>query len=169
MVKKDLGTILKDQRHIKGLTQKELAQEINVSHQAISRWEKNDSTPDVQNLILLCNLYGISLDSLVKPNEVMFEEQPVKKEVFIIMSLILGFLTIIMSTFVFTFYANQSKYIEIVIILYLLVLGVNLIIVNVFYFLKYRKRGLNLFLFVNYIASTISFLILILTISETID
>jgi transcriptional regulator with XRE-family HTH domain len=169
VVKKDLGTILKEQRQLKGLTQKELAQETNVSHQAISRWERNDSTPDVKNLITLSNLYGISLDNLVKPDEVMFDELHVKKEVFIILALILGLLTIIMSAFVSSFYINNSSHLDLVIIIYLLVLGVNLIVVSSMYFVKYRRKGLQLFLLINYFASALSFVIWVLSDSGVID
>lgn len=53
-------------RKEKGISQLELAEELNVSRQAISKWETGAAIPSTDNLILLSELYGISLDHLVK-------------------------------------------------------------------------------------------------------
>lgn len=47
-----------------GLTQGELASKINVSRQTIYKWERGTAIPSTENLILLGELYGISLDEL---------------------------------------------------------------------------------------------------------
>lgn len=52
-------------RKQKGLSQLELAEALNVSRQAISKWEQGISMPTTDNLIRLGNLYGISIDELV--------------------------------------------------------------------------------------------------------
>lgn len=48
-----------------GLSQDELADKLNVSRQAVSKWERSESSPDTDNLIALAKLYGISLDELL--------------------------------------------------------------------------------------------------------
>ena len=48
-----------------GLSQDELAEKLNVSRQAVSKWERSESSPDTDNLIALAKLYGISLDDLL--------------------------------------------------------------------------------------------------------
>lgn len=48
------------------LSQEELAAKIGVSRQAISKWERAEASPDTDNLILLANIYGVSLDELLK-------------------------------------------------------------------------------------------------------
>lgn len=48
-----------------GLSQEELAEQLKVSRQAVSKWERGDALPDLENLILLSELYGTSLDLLV--------------------------------------------------------------------------------------------------------
>ncbi len=48
-----------------GLSQDELAEKLNVSRQAVSKWERSESSPDTDNLIALAKLYGISLDELL--------------------------------------------------------------------------------------------------------
>ncbi|WP_367270461.1 helix-turn-helix domain-containing protein [Ruminococcus sp.] len=52
-------------RRQKGFSQEELANRLNVSRQTISKWEVGDSTPDMEKLIAISDLFGISLDELV--------------------------------------------------------------------------------------------------------
>lgn len=47
------------------MSQEELAERLGVSRQAISKWERAESSPDTDNLIALAKLYGISLDELI--------------------------------------------------------------------------------------------------------
>lgn len=48
------------------LSQEQLANTIGVSRQAVSKWERGESTPDTDNLIALADEYGISLDGLIR-------------------------------------------------------------------------------------------------------
>lgn len=52
-------------RKQKGMTQMELAGELHVSRQAISRWEVGAAVPSMDNLMVLSELYGVSLDCLL--------------------------------------------------------------------------------------------------------
>ena len=52
-------------RKQKGLSQEELAGRLNVSRQTISKWEVGESTPDMDNLVSISELFGVSLDELV--------------------------------------------------------------------------------------------------------
>lgn len=60
-----LGTKLADLRKRNGLSQEALAEKMGVSRQAVSKWERGESTPDTDTLIELSNLYNVSLDVLV--------------------------------------------------------------------------------------------------------
>ena len=51
-------------RKQKGLSQEELANRLNVSRQTVSKWEVGDSTPDMEKLIAISDLFKISLDEL---------------------------------------------------------------------------------------------------------
>lgn len=55
-------------RKQKGLTQSDLAETLNVSRQAISRWEVGTAAPSTENLKMLSNLYGVSVDYLLNDN-----------------------------------------------------------------------------------------------------
>ena len=48
------------------LSQEELAEKIGVSRQAVSKWERSEASPDTDNLISLAEVYGVSLDELLK-------------------------------------------------------------------------------------------------------
>ena len=48
-----------------GLSQEDLAGKLGVSRQAVSKWERAESSPDTDNLIALARLYGISLDAML--------------------------------------------------------------------------------------------------------
>jgi len=56
-------------RKQKGFSQEELANRLNVSRQTISKWEVGDSTPDMEKLVAISDLFEVSLDELVKGEE----------------------------------------------------------------------------------------------------
>ena len=60
---------LTDLRKNAGYSQEELADAIGVSRQAVSKWERGESSPDTDNLIELARLYKISLDDLINGND----------------------------------------------------------------------------------------------------
>ena len=59
------GEKLQALRKAQGLSQEELAQRINVSRQALSKWESGASVPDTENVIALSRLFGVSTDYLL--------------------------------------------------------------------------------------------------------
>lgn len=69
-MEKDLNTILSENlayyRKLMGLTQIQLAEELNYSDKSISKWERGEGTPDVLVLKNLANFYGITVDDFFK-------------------------------------------------------------------------------------------------------
>lgn len=61
----DMAKRLADRRRQAGLTQEGLAEKLDVTRQAVSKWERSESSPDTDNLIALAQLYGVSLDELL--------------------------------------------------------------------------------------------------------
>ena len=57
---------LKMLRKESGFTQEELAEKLNVSRQAITKWESGEGTPDIENLKLISNLFNTTIDDLIK-------------------------------------------------------------------------------------------------------
>ena len=61
-----LGEKIQVLRKQKGLSQEQLADMLNLSRQAISKWETNESQPDIERLIGISNLFKVSIDFLIK-------------------------------------------------------------------------------------------------------
>lgn len=97
----DLGKRLKQLRTEKHLSQETVAFELNVSRQAVAKWENNASKPSTANLMAICDLYGISLDELIsnKSDELSAEQtEPNKSKVktaIVILSVVGGILLIL--------------------------------------------------------------------------
>lgn len=64
----NLPNQLKKARLKKGLSQQEVADELQVTRQSISKWENGHVCPDLYNLTLLSQLYEVPLDILIKNN-----------------------------------------------------------------------------------------------------
>ncbi len=80
-----LGQRLYDLRKEHQYSQEELAEKINVSRQAVSRWERGEVAPDTENLICLSELYDVSLDELIQrekgeKKEIKEEEKEIEDE-----------------------------------------------------------------------------------------
>lgn len=67
---KTLGQKISELRKKQKMTQDELAEKMNVSAQAVSKWENDLSIPDITVLIELSEFFGVSLDSLLKNKDV---------------------------------------------------------------------------------------------------
>ena len=63
-----LGQKLISLRKARGMTQEELSEAIGVTRQTISKWELDTSTPDLDYLCKLCDLFGVTADYLIRPN-----------------------------------------------------------------------------------------------------
>ncbi len=73
----DFGDKLKQYRLKEGLSQEQLAEKIGVSRQAITKWETKRGLPDVENMIILAELFKLTLDELVLEEVKKQEEKPV--------------------------------------------------------------------------------------------
>ena len=60
-----LGNHLFDARKKKGLSQEEVAGKLGISRQTISKWETDETLPDIRQAKRLAVLYGLSLDELI--------------------------------------------------------------------------------------------------------
>lgn len=62
----EIAQRLAELRRKKGYSQEALANALGLSRQAVSKWERAESSPDTENLIALAKLYGVSLDELIR-------------------------------------------------------------------------------------------------------
>lgn len=64
-------------RKKEGMSQADVSEKLNVSRQAVSRWEAGDSRPSIENLQALCKLYNVKLDDLLDESN---EEVPIEMD-----------------------------------------------------------------------------------------
>lgn len=77
----EVGNQIKKYRQSIKLTQEELAEKIYVTRQTVSNWENGKNYPDLNSLIMLCDLFNISLDILVKGDVIEMRKQVVQDDV----------------------------------------------------------------------------------------
>ncbi|RSU09692.1 hypothetical protein CBF29_10970 [Vagococcus elongatus] len=121
----NIGESIKINRKKLSLTQDELAEKIHVSRQTISSWENLKSLPDITSLILLSDVYEVSLDELIKGDISMvkkleFKKSKVKFKEKIIPNLIINLLLLVIVFILgFTGYKNDIVYYIIIILFWL--------------------------------------------------
>ena len=64
-----VGERIQQLRKAAGLSQEQLAEQLDVSRQSVSKWELNDAAPEISKIIALSELFGISTDELLKGAE----------------------------------------------------------------------------------------------------
>ncbi len=76
-----VGQTIKEQRTRMKLTQEQLAARLQISSQAVSKWEKGESYPDIQQIGSLCDVFGVSMDFLMN-DTIHVQEQKKEYRVF---------------------------------------------------------------------------------------
>ena len=66
MSNKTMGETISLLRKEKGMTQSELAEKMNITDKAVSKWERNLSCPDINSIPKLAEILGISVEELLK-------------------------------------------------------------------------------------------------------
>lgn len=67
-------------RKTKGISQEELADKIGVSRQSVSKWESEQTTPDIEKIILMSDYFEVSTDYLLKGIEIVADDTGERKE-----------------------------------------------------------------------------------------
>ena len=70
-----LANNLRELRKNKNLTQEELAGYLNISPQAISKWERGEGFPDIAMLPVIANYFGVTIDTLLGNDTTSIEEK----------------------------------------------------------------------------------------------
>ena len=66
----NLGEKIYELRKQQNLSQEDLGDKLNVSRQTISKWERNESTPDLDKIVPLCDLFNLSVDELLQVKKI---------------------------------------------------------------------------------------------------
>ena len=62
-------SMLKAYRKKNGYTQDEIAEKLGVSRQAVAKWERGESVPDIESVVSLAGFFGVTVDVLIKSTE----------------------------------------------------------------------------------------------------
>ena len=76
MEKKTMGGFMAALRKAHGMTQKELAERLNVSDKTVSRWERDDGLPDLSLIPVLAEIFGITCDELLRGERAASRDVP---------------------------------------------------------------------------------------------
>lgn len=94
-----LGERLREFRQIEGLSQEQLAESLNVSRQAITKWENDKGLPDIYNLIAISKIMRVTLDDLVKGETEIVQKASGKRAIDTKLSLVTAVVFFIVSIF----------------------------------------------------------------------
>lgn len=75
-----IGKFIAECRKEKNLTQSELAEKLNISNRAVSKWETGKSCPDVSIMPELCGILGINVNELFSGERIVIENYQEKAE-----------------------------------------------------------------------------------------
>lgn len=75
MNQETIGKKIKELRIKNNLTQQELASKLNVTYQAVSKWENGKNLPDLVILTEICNIFNIDLNDLISDNKKKFNKK----------------------------------------------------------------------------------------------
>lgn len=74
MEKKSIGRFIATLRKANGMTQKELAEQLNVSDKAVSRWERDESAPDLSLIPVIAEIFHVTSDEILRGERVSHQE-----------------------------------------------------------------------------------------------
>ncbi len=80
MEKKTIGAFIAVLRKANGLTQRQLAEMLNVSDKAISRWERDEALPDLTMIPVLADIFGVTADELLRGQRNVNDTPPPQAE-----------------------------------------------------------------------------------------
>lgn len=80
MEKKTIGAFLAALRKANGMTQQEVADRLNVSNKAVSRWERDECAPDISLIPAIAEMFGVTCDELLKGERILEVSAPEKAE-----------------------------------------------------------------------------------------
>lgn len=80
MAKKTIGQFIAALRKANGMTQQDVADRLNVSNKAVSRWERDECAPDLSVIPALAEMFGVTCDELLKGERILESTPQEKKE-----------------------------------------------------------------------------------------
>ena len=104
-----IGEKIKIIRENKKISQENMAKSLHVSYQAISNWERGKSYPDISNIIMISDLYNISLDELIR-EEKNYKDILLEKKVSGIVDTILNVIFFLCAVMILIYMIIENKF-----------------------------------------------------------
>jgi len=121
------------------ISQEELGFKINVSRQTISKWENNESSPDLNNLKALAKLFNVSTDYLVNGNKLLVKKNKIQDYIVLIIGITFLFLSILFIIINPEGNNETSSMIEFTTIGLLITISILIILIGIYF--AYKKRN----------------------------
>ena len=80
MEKKTIGAFIAALRKANGMTQQELADNLHVSNKAVSRWEREECSPDISLIPVIAEIFGVSCDELLRGERIKESTHDIKND-----------------------------------------------------------------------------------------
>ena len=112
-VKENIRANLIVLRKNKKLTQRQLAEHLNYSDKAVSRWELGESLPDIDILMILCDFYGVEFEWLIKKHNdepVITKAKSFNSSIRIIIAMLIAVACYTIATLIFVYCKITSNY-----------------------------------------------------------
>lgn len=77
-----IGEKIASLRNILGLSQEQLAEQLDVSRQSVSKWEMNQALPQIDKVLMLCEIFGVSADKLLRDDRSVSDKKETKNKYF---------------------------------------------------------------------------------------
>ena len=118
-------------RKSKGISQEELADKVGVSRQAVSKWESEQSTPDIEKVILLSDFFDVTTDYLLKGIEPVLENTTEKSDarIFSLVGSVLNFIGLVAAIMIWN---EEQTPISVAAGLILMAVGIMLFVIGQF-------------------------------------
>lgn len=165
-----IATYLQKKRKAKGITQADLASEMGVTFQAVSRWENGDSIPDLDTLDHLATFYQVTVDDILQRDVTIELETEPDMTIPIFFFVIISYIVAIFILF-FGKSSGLPSFVETLAygFSFLCIIG-SLFLQNMFYFVMSKKTSNSRFwYFITYIPFVITMIIFVLIDGGVID
>ena len=103
-----IGEKIKIIRENKKISQENMAKSLHVSYQAVSNWERGKSYPDISNIIMISDLYNISLDELIREDK-NYKDMLLEKKVSGIVDTILNVIFFLCAVMILIYMIIENK------------------------------------------------------------
>lgn len=135
-----IGARIKELRKIKNISQEELANELSVSRQTISKWESDIVSPDINNIEMISKFFEVSTDYIINGKENKTSTK--QNNVWVILCFIIGIIAIIGISILMIINKGKNSPLSTINFSYefvLMIIGLSMVFMAFFYFFKKKK------------------------------